>query len=124
MITIALPKGRTLKATLERFARAGLSPEVDFAMTRKLIVQARGGAAQFLLLKGSDVPLYVERGVKPRRGRIYRHEPLRKRDRRNRETRFGARCRHQFVLKGASPLAGAVGMRAIERPIPSVAIPK
>ena len=63
MITIALPKGRTLQATLERFASAGLSPEEDFASTRKLIVAARGVPARFLLLKDPDVPLYVERGA-------------------------------------------------------------
>ena len=63
MITIALPKGRTLQATLERFAGAGLSPEEDFASTRKLIVPARGVPARFLLLKDPDVPLYVERGA-------------------------------------------------------------
>jgi len=63
MITVALPKGRTLGATLDRFARAGLAPEEDFAQTRRLIVPARGGAARFVLLKDPDVPLYVERGA-------------------------------------------------------------
>jgi len=63
MITVALPKGRTLQATLDRFARAGLSPEEDFASTRKLIVPARGAQARFVLLKDPDVPLYVERGA-------------------------------------------------------------
>ena len=63
MITVALPKGRTLGATLERFARAGLVPEEDFSTTRKLIVPARGAQARFVLLKDPDVPLYVERGA-------------------------------------------------------------
>lgn len=63
MITVALPKGRTLGATLDRFARAGLVPEEDFSATRKLIVPARGGQARFVLLKDPDVPLYVERGA-------------------------------------------------------------
>jgi ATP phosphoribosyltransferase len=63
MITVALPKGRTLEATLQRFARAGLAPEEDLARTRRLIVPARGGAARFVLLKDPDVPLYVERGA-------------------------------------------------------------
>ena len=63
MITVALPKGRTLQATLDRFARAGLSPEEDLAATRKLIVPARGAQARFVLLKDPDVPLYVERGA-------------------------------------------------------------
>src|SRR5258705_10567939 len=63
MITVALPKGRTLQATLDRFARAGLAPEEDFATTRKLIVPARGAQARFVLLRDPDVPLYVERGA-------------------------------------------------------------
>ena len=63
MITVALPKGRTLGATLDRFARAGLVPEEDFSTTRKLIVPARGTQARFVLLKDPDVPLYVERGA-------------------------------------------------------------
>src|SRR5207253_6333949 len=63
MITVALPKGRTLEASLDRFARAGLVPEEDFAQTRRLIVPARGGQARFVLLKDPDVPLYVERGA-------------------------------------------------------------
>ena len=63
MITIALPKGRTLRPTLDRFARAGLQPEEDVAQTRRLIVPARGGTARFVLLKDPDVPLYVERGA-------------------------------------------------------------
>ena len=36
MITVALPKGRTLQATLDRFGRAGLVPEDDFASTLNL----------------------------------------------------------------------------------------
>ncbi len=63
MITVALPKGRTLQAALERFARAGLVPEEDLANTRRLIVPARGAQARFVLLKDPDVPLYVERGA-------------------------------------------------------------
>src|SRR5207237_8657307 len=63
MITVALPKGRTLQATLERFARAGLHPEEDVSRTRRLIVPAHGGEARFVLLKDPDVPLYVERGA-------------------------------------------------------------
>jgi ATP phosphoribosyltransferase len=63
MITVALPKGRTLQAALERFARAGLVPEEDLGQTRRLIVPARGAQARFMLLKDPDVPLYVERGA-------------------------------------------------------------
>ena len=63
MITVALPKGRTLQPALDRFARAGVVPEEDLSSTRKLIVPARGAQARFVLLKDPDVPLYVERGA-------------------------------------------------------------
>ena len=63
MITVALPKGRTMQAALERFARAGVVPDEDFSSTRKLIVPASSAQARFLLLKDPDVPLYVERGA-------------------------------------------------------------
>jgi ATP phosphoribosyltransferase len=63
VITIALPKGRTMQAVLDRFARAGIVPDEDFSSTRKLIVPATSAHARFLLLKDPDVPLYVERGA-------------------------------------------------------------
>jgi len=62
MITIALPKGRLQRPVLERFAAAGIVPEEDLASTRRLIVPA-GASARFVILKDSDVPLYVERGT-------------------------------------------------------------
>ena len=63
MLTIALPKGRLQKPTLERLARAGYVPEEEPGSSRKLIVPARGAEARFLVLKDGDVPLYVERGA-------------------------------------------------------------
>ena len=63
MLTIALPKGRLQKPTLERLALAGYVPEEEPGSTRKLIVPARGADARFLVLKDGDVPLYVERGA-------------------------------------------------------------
>ena len=62
MLTVALPKGRLQRPALERFARAGITPEEDLASTRRLIVPA-GASARFVILKDSDVPLYVERGT-------------------------------------------------------------
>jgi len=62
MLTIALPKGRLQKAVLERFARAGLLPDEDPSVSRKLLIPA-GPAARFVVLKDVDVPMYVERGA-------------------------------------------------------------
>jgi ATP phosphoribosyltransferase len=62
VITIALPKGRLQKPALERFAAAGVRPDEEPGVSRKLIIPA-GTAARFVLLKDGDVPLYVERGA-------------------------------------------------------------
>ena len=63
MLTIALPKGRLQKPTLERLAKAGYVPEEEPGASRKLIVPSKNGTARFLVLKDGDVPLYVERGA-------------------------------------------------------------
>jgi len=63
MLTVALPKGRLQKPTLQRFAAAGVVPEEEPGSSRKLIVQSVSGAVRFLVLKDGDVPLYVERGA-------------------------------------------------------------
>jgi ATP phosphoribosyltransferase len=62
MLTIALPKGRLQKPTLDKFARAGIVPDEEPGTSRKLIVPA-GTGARFVVLKDGDVPLYVERGA-------------------------------------------------------------
>ncbi len=62
MLTIALPKGRLQKPVLERFAAAGVRPDEEPGVSRKLIIPA-GAAARFVILKDGDVPLYVERGA-------------------------------------------------------------
>jgi ATP phosphoribosyltransferase len=62
MLTIALPKGRLQKAVLERFARAGVVPDEEPGVSRKLLIPA-GPAARFVVLKDGDVPMYVERGA-------------------------------------------------------------
>src|SRR5437764_14032759 len=62
MLTIALPKGRLQKPALERFAMAGIVPDEEPGVSRKLIIAA-GPTARFVILKDADVPLYVERGA-------------------------------------------------------------
>ena len=62
MLTIALPKGRLAKPALERFAAAGVRPDEEPGISRKLIIPA-GDQARFVVLKDPDVPLYVERGA-------------------------------------------------------------
>jgi len=62
VLTIALPKGRLQKPVLERFAAAGVRPDEEPGVSRKLIIPA-GASARFVILKDGDVPLYVERGA-------------------------------------------------------------
>jgi ATP phosphoribosyltransferase len=64
-VTIALPKGRVLKAVGPMLARAGagVEAEVLFADDRSLVREAPGARLRFLLLKPDDVPTYVEYGA-------------------------------------------------------------
>lgn len=62
-LTIALPKGRLSDDALALFARAGLETLPPEAGSRRLFFPARDGTTRFLLVKPSDVPIYVEYGV-------------------------------------------------------------
>lgn len=63
MITIALTKGRILKETLPLLARAGIRPEEDPASSRKLMFGTNRDDVRLLVLRGVDVPTYVEFGA-------------------------------------------------------------
>lgn len=67
-ITIAVPKGRTLKPLARLLEAAGLPTGELLADSRALVREARAAepdapALQFLLLKPDDVPTYVEYGA-------------------------------------------------------------
>jgi ATP phosphoribosyltransferase len=62
-LTLALPKGRVLRAVAPLFARAGVPPEVLLADDRTLVRAAPAAGLRFLLLKPDDVPTYVEYGA-------------------------------------------------------------
>lgn len=62
-ITIALTKGRILKETLPLLAEAGIQPLEDIASSRKLIFETRDPAVRLVVLRGSDVPTYVQMGA-------------------------------------------------------------
>ncbi|WP_237057765.1 ATP phosphoribosyltransferase [Microbulbifer sediminum] len=62
-ITIALTKGRILKETLPLLAAAGLEPQEDIAKSRKLIFPTNHEGVRLLILRGSDVPTYVQHGA-------------------------------------------------------------
>lgn len=63
MLTIALPKGRVLRAVVPLLARAGVDASVLLADDRTLVREACDAGLRFLLLKPDDVPTYVEYGA-------------------------------------------------------------
>ncbi|MEQ8954177.1 MAG: ATP phosphoribosyltransferase [Gammaproteobacteria bacterium] len=61
-LVIALTKGRILEETLPLFAQAGIVPEEDMAKSRKLIFRTNLDNVKLMVMRGSDVPTYVEFG--------------------------------------------------------------
>ncbi|MBX2809268.1 MAG: ATP phosphoribosyltransferase [Cellvibrionaceae bacterium] len=62
-LTIALTKGRILKETLPLLAAAGVEPLEAIESSRKLAFATTNPAVQLLILRGSDVPTYVQFGA-------------------------------------------------------------
>ncbi len=59
-LRIALPKGRLFEESMELFVKKGIIPQ-PFEEGRRLSLKVNG--YEFLLVKPSDVPVYVENGV-------------------------------------------------------------
>ena len=62
-ITIALTKGRLLQETLPLLAQVGIVPVEDLQTSRKLIFATSNPDVQLVVLRGSDVPTYVQFGI-------------------------------------------------------------
>lgn len=62
-LTLALTKGRILKETLPLLSQAGIEPVEDIAASRKLIFDTNIPGVRLLILRGSDVPTYVQYGA-------------------------------------------------------------
>jgi len=62
MLTIALTKGRILKETLPLLAAVGIEPKEDISKSRKLLFETNSPDVRLVILRGSDVPTYVEFG--------------------------------------------------------------
>lgn len=62
-LTIALSKGRMQDDALEIFGRAGISVDEAELHSRKLLVKSADQRFNFIFVKPSDVPTYVEYGV-------------------------------------------------------------
>jgi ATP phosphoribosyltransferase len=61
-LRIALSKGRIFNETLPLFEAAGISPLEDPEKSRKLILPSTEGDVEFLIVRASDVPTYVQHG--------------------------------------------------------------
>ncbi|MDL2237727.1 ATP phosphoribosyltransferase [Christensenellaceae bacterium OttesenSCG-928-K19] len=63
MLTIALAKGRLAKYSIELFEKCSIDTSELREDTRKLVVYDKKNDTRFVLVKPSDVPVYVYRGV-------------------------------------------------------------
>lgn len=63
MIRIALSKGRILKQTMPLLEAVNLLPIEDPFETRKLILPSNQADVEFVILRASDVPTYVQFGA-------------------------------------------------------------
>ncbi|MCB1670120.1 MAG: ATP phosphoribosyltransferase [Gammaproteobacteria bacterium] len=62
-LVIALTKGRILEGVLPLFEHAGIIPTEDIFNSRKLIFQTSLANVSLMIIRGSDVPTYVEFGA-------------------------------------------------------------
>ncbi|MCD5414818.1 MAG: ATP phosphoribosyltransferase [Clostridiales bacterium] len=63
MITIAICKGRTAKQAIKFLVQCGYEFKDDVQTTRKLIIESTDNKIQVILMKGQDIPIYVDAGV-------------------------------------------------------------
>lgn len=62
-LTIALTKGRILKETLPLLKAAGIEPAEDISASRKLLFETNQADVRLLIVRGVDVPTYVQYGT-------------------------------------------------------------
>jgi ATP phosphoribosyltransferase len=62
-LTIAIAKGRLQADTLDLLARAGLGFSSEALASRRLAIEDESGRYRLILVKPSDVPVYVEHGI-------------------------------------------------------------
>ena len=63
LLNIALPKGRMGDKVLKLFSQIGFGELALGEDSRKLVVESPDGRVRYLLVKPSDVAIYVERGA-------------------------------------------------------------
>jgi ATP phosphoribosyltransferase len=63
MLTLALTKGRILEEALPLLDKVGIRPLENISSSRKLVFPTSRNDVQLVVLRGSDVPTYVEFGT-------------------------------------------------------------
>ena len=63
MLTIALSKGRILKETLPLLATIGIEVSDEELNSRKLILDSNVEDIKIIVLRATDVPVFVQHGV-------------------------------------------------------------
>ena len=63
MIRLAIAKGRVLKQSLPLLDRIGLHPIDDITSSRKLIFPTKNPEVELIVIRGGDVPTYVQFGA-------------------------------------------------------------
>ncbi len=62
-LTVAIPRGRNLKPTVELFKGVGLDFSASLGDSRKLIFEDGGSAVRAIVVRDTDIPAYVEDGA-------------------------------------------------------------
>src|ERR671919_697091 len=62
-LIIAISKGRVLQEALPLLVRTGMAPAEDPGISRKLILPTDREGVELVVVRGSDVPTYVEYGA-------------------------------------------------------------
>ena len=62
-ITLAISKGRVLQEALPILAQLGIVPVEDPEQSRRLILETSRANVRLVLVRGADVPTYVEHGT-------------------------------------------------------------
>ncbi|MDH5543020.1 MAG: ATP phosphoribosyltransferase [Nitrospinota bacterium] len=62
-LTVAIPKGRNLKPTIEIFKRVGIDLSASLADDRKLIFKDEKTGVSGIIVRDTDIPVYVENGA-------------------------------------------------------------
>jgi len=63
MLSIAVSKGRILQECLPLLARAGIVPQEDPLVSRKLVIPTGDPDCQLVVIRAADVPTYVQFGA-------------------------------------------------------------